>query len=750
MSALMLRVICQDPESQAVVTSHEETIALNAGQQHTGEFSISTAGLALKGYSVILQGVQGGKAITLASASFTVRDGTPPNVKIISPASGSIIHAAFTLAIQASDNASGVAQAEYEVDGGVWHPLPLVDPATGTYAFTWLPVAGDEGAHTISFRASDRAGNVSQPIAVSITIELESPFERLTGTIAVSPNPVYRGQEVGFLCTLNNSTDTLITGVTVRVLVIDPKTNETKMTLEKPGTVPPKGSASGNLTASTAALTPQVYHAQLEVASAAAAPRTLASTSFEVLPSIAVTEALADPTNLLVWVNDHCYRKHDHDGEQQGAGEKGASDRGEGANKGSSREQCEDPQQCIRVDLLEQLLTEAGVSYLIVYDNDAFERELRNPYYTDILILGDHEPLTDHVAEELQEQVYSGTGICSSLLLMHGQGIAIGPADNPLFGVHYNGRLPGERHTVTTIASPITEQGTIDTQGEAQRVEAAADTIVAGWIDYAKEKGHVHTQRCHHDNPAIVINHYGLGKAVYFAFDLGLTLNDKNYAQIAALLKKSFAHVQRTPEAATFYPLQFIPIDLQIKDQGAGLEVQVQEQFPAGLFLYDPIAGTWVTESPWITTMQLEPNQTATMRYYVLTPDRAGTYTIATDIGFLAQGATIPCYQSSLELVVPKDASGVTADIIAALEALASSKKDRLLLNLALMHVKQVKKVKQDDKYREQTIAMNIHNILKGAGFLMQIKGTDIKQIRLQLDALLRIEQGMYYFWVPK
>jgi hypothetical protein len=134
----------------------------------------------------------------------------------------------------------------------------------------------------------------------------------------------------------------------------------------------------------------------------------------------------------------------------------------------------------------------------------------------------------------------------------------------------------------------------------------------------------------------------------------------------------------------------------------------------------------------------------------VLTPDLAGTYTIETDIGFLAQGNAIPCYESALELVVPKDASGVTADIIASLEALASSKKDRLLLNLAIMHVKQVKRVKQDDKYREKIIALNIHNILKAIGFLMQIKGIDMTQIRLQLDALLRIEQGMYYFWVPK
>jgi hypothetical protein len=72
-------------------------------------------------------------------------------------------------------------------------------------------------------------------------------------------------------------------------------------------------------------------------------------------------------------------------------------------------------------------------SYLIVYDSDAFARELRNPYFTDILILGDQAPLPDHVADELQERVYGGTGLISSLWLKHG--LTIGQGDELLFGL---------------------------------------------------------------------------------------------------------------------------------------------------------------------------------------------------------------------------------------------------------------------------------------------------------------------------
>lgn len=71
--------------------------------------------------------------------------------------------------------------------------------------------------------------------------------------------------------------------------------------------------------------------------------------------------------------------------------------------------------ECIDKTLIEQALNEAGVNYHIVLDKKDLEAEIRNPYYTDFMILGDHDQIEDHFSEELREQVYSGKGLISSM-----------------------------------------------------------------------------------------------------------------------------------------------------------------------------------------------------------------------------------------------------------------------------------------------------------------------------------------------
>ncbi len=571
------------------------------------------------------------------------------------------------------------------------------------------------------------------PGGVSGGIEFEVPSGRLTGTIAVSSNSVYPGQEVSFLCTLNNGTDTLLTGFTVRVVIIDPKTNDTKMVLEKTGTVPPKGSASGSLTSSTAELTPQVYHVQLQVASATAEPRILATAIFEVKTTTRVTEKIGDVVNLLVWVNEQCDPPQNRHSEEIG----------KNTFKGAwySRSQ-----RCIKEELLQAILAETMGSYLIVYDSDAFARELRNPYFTDILILGDQDPLPDHVAEELRERVYAGTGVISSLWLKHGPDIDQG--DEPLFGLRYKGQLYGNFHTIATVPSPITDKGTLMAEGKAKSVEAFPNTTIAGWMD---ERGYGywgHKPQGHDDNskPAICMNDYGLGKAIYFAFDLGLSLDTKTHDQAAQLLKNAIAYVHRTPDAEVFLPFQLVPVDLTIKDLDTVAEAQITEAFPPAMPLYDPATGKWITQNPWAFTLALEAHQIDIIRYYALVPDAAGTYVIETQVVFTAQGIVLPHYESNIEITVTKDAAALTADIITALNALSVSKKDRAMVQDVVKWLQQVQHGHHGNKEESD---QDIHAILKAVDALVQIESADVAQIRLMLDDLLRVEEGRYYFLVP-
>ena len=117
---------------------------------------------------------------------------------------------------------SGVAGAEYQMDDGPWQSLALADPAAGLYATLFTPTDADEGPHTLSFRASDHAGNTSSPVFVSIFIESFKAFKELTGTLAATPDPVMQGTEVTFVYSVTNSYWDGISGLVIVVEVIDP------------------------------------------------------------------------------------------------------------------------------------------------------------------------------------------------------------------------------------------------------------------------------------------------------------------------------------------------------------------------------------------------------------------------------------------------------------------------------------------------------------------------------------------------
>jgi len=758
-SGLTVKGIVLDRETQTTLMTAEKTVSLAAGETRSGQFLFSSEPCSLKTYHVLLQCVREGETKKLASTSFIVKDGTAPEVTIVSPVSGGTYDGRFYLVVMATDDASGIDLVEYRIDGGPWRPMPASNPSSGRYATTWDPVEQDEGTHTIGFRARDREGNLSQPVSVPITIELTPPFERLSGTISAQPDPVYRGLEEAFLYSITNDTRVSFVDLIARVLIVDPDTGEVKNTLKGTVTVPANGTAAGTLTASTLDLAPRPYKVILEIASAEApAPRALDTTTFEVVPSLEVAMTVADPTNLLVWVNEGYHRQWlDHQGDGQGGWSWGREGELRGDREWQEQDLCYDreevergyqgdreenrpnpawaepdcrPGEFVRVDLLERILDEAGTDYLIVYDRKEFEEELRNPYHTDILILGNGQPLGYHSGAELREKVHSGTGLVSSLWLRrHGW-------KDPLLGVRFRGKIWRKNPVVHTAESPITREGSFDAGGMANRVEPLDGTTVAGWIE--GKRGQTY--------PAIVLNRYGLGKTIYYGFDLGQSLNDDNYEQLAELIENSICHVHRPVEGTTFSPYQVVPLGLEIRSLGGSFDVEITEAFPQELVLYDPTTGDWTADSPWTAGMHLEPYQTGSLCYYVLTPDLAGTYTMETAVG-LMEGEAYRFFESlSTEILVGENSAGATADIITELRSLTTPWHDRLKLEIAIWSLERI----QERVVRtERDVVRNIRDVLRAIDSLLFVRTVDVTGIRSMLDALLRVEQGMYYYFSP-
>ncbi|MEW6214430.1 MAG: PKD domain-containing protein, partial [Nitrospirota bacterium] len=172
---LTVKVSVIDPETQDLMDTKEETIDFGVNTMRNGQFVFSTLGYKLKTYTMGLQYMCQGNQKNIASISFTVRDGTPPVVSIISPVSGSQFSSSVEIAALVLDDASGVDKVEYQMDDGQWNLLPISDISRGIYKTTWTPTVSDVGMHIISFRASDKAVNTSSPVSTTITIDLMPP-----------------------------------------------------------------------------------------------------------------------------------------------------------------------------------------------------------------------------------------------------------------------------------------------------------------------------------------------------------------------------------------------------------------------------------------------------------------------------------------------------------------------------------------------------------------------------------------------
>jgi leucyl aminopeptidase len=100
----------------------------------------------------------------LAKGGLGSSDTTPPTTSITSPASGATVSGTVTVTASASDNV-GVTRVEFFVDGAL-----QTSDTTSPYSFAWNTTAFSNGAHTLSSKAYDAAGNVGTSAGVGVTV----------------------------------------------------------------------------------------------------------------------------------------------------------------------------------------------------------------------------------------------------------------------------------------------------------------------------------------------------------------------------------------------------------------------------------------------------------------------------------------------------------------------------------------------------------------------------------------------------
>ncbi len=457
-ACLVMDISVTDPETGATMSSYRETTDLDMGGVHTGRTIFSSKGYGLKTYVVLLQYTYEGDTGRIGSASFTVRDGTPPVVDVISPESGRYYNSAFDMTVVAEDDASGVDYVEYRTDGGPWKLLPLADPSSGRYTTAWLPVKADEGPHTVDFRATDKAGNTGAPVSTAIAIDLTAPEPPLItspadGSFVPSNRVDIKGVaepgsvvEMGFAKVFRTEADPVTGEFIFSDVGLIPGKNTFVFTAED---------AAGNMSE------PRGYALYLG--------------------KLEVTKSVSRALRTLVLIGD-------------------------------------DPGTKQTRDFIENALIGLGAVYKVVGSTEDFYAGFRSGIYNSYILvdLVGHEfckgrdtrecadcysiHLHDDLQAELREAVHRGEGLV--FIKTSSSGL---PSLDEALGVVFKGKTEKRDDLIITLETEITGSGSLGFSGYAARVVTTAGAS-AGIYEST-------------GNPAIVMNTYGLGKSVLFTFN---------------------------------------------------------------------------------------------------------------------------------------------------------------------------------------------------------------------------------------
>jgi hypothetical protein len=134
----------------------------------TSANTFAFGGLAEGDHTVDVRAIDNATNAAETSVTFNV-DTVAPEVQIDSPTNLSITNVTtVTVNWSGSDETSGIAGYQYQLDSGSWSGMAMVQ----TYSFTGLSNA----IHTVNVRAYDRAGNTAE---TSITFTMDNTVPAL-------------------------------------------------------------------------------------------------------------------------------------------------------------------------------------------------------------------------------------------------------------------------------------------------------------------------------------------------------------------------------------------------------------------------------------------------------------------------------------------------------------------------------------------------------------------------------------------
>ena len=367
------------------------------------------------------------------------------------------------------------------------------------------------------------------------------------------------------------------------------------------------------------------------------------------------------------------------------------------------------PQSASEADLVERQIRQAlngyGTSFSVVYDADAFRRELRSGMYNTYILAGSR-PLVDHLESELGERVNAGDG-----LILFGYDKLEDVKLRDLSGLKAEGRLPAGVRSMTLLPSPMTHAGTDQVEGTPLKLRLLSTTAqVAATV---AEKGNIW--------PMIVLNPYGAGKVVVLASELS-----------GDLLGSALSYV--TPVQGDSIPGAPLHATIILKSLGAPFDLQVTETVPASLPILStrPLGTIDQYLISWF--VNVPKDGTVALAYTIALPESGGRYEANTEVAFARNGSFETYKSISHILGAERSLADIRNDILGRLRNMLVTSKDANELREALRRYETFLAMPD---YSAPQLDKAIGRLLEVVEELREI-AIDMTAVRLDLDRLLK------------
>lgn len=241
------------------------------------------------------------------------------------------------------------------------------------------------------------------------------------------------------------------------------------------------------------------------------------------------------------------------------------------------------------------------------------------------------------------------------------------------------------------------------------------------------------------DLPAVVLNNYGKGRAVFLSYDIVESAMNRNMAEYAWMLKNAMNYIlpqEVKPEAAGISLLE-----TKIKLHGTPMDLKAVDTLGEGLTLLPLFS---LTKTPLEYTFHLSDGEETAYRYFVRVKDKIGSYGKDTDI-YLGIGSGYTLFDKyQYAFAIDTDSDLLIQQAVAWVNeqlAVYSEATDSLntiyneLVTIAFM-----------PKHTAADVDKVIHQIIQTIHHINQLP-FDTTRGREILDGYLKVMEGDQYFY---